>query len=437
MASQRAVSGRTTGVLGRTWRGTVTPWGDIRPWDGSAPLEWAIAADDRWHFPEGEVSTRQVAISGTPVIETRVRIPGGDAVQRTWSASLRNGTSALLVEFENDSPMPIAVSLSRSDIVTPRAFHQIEDSQLNWPSADRGIARPPVLIPLGHRSRARVALVQDGHLVEGELSEFPDWESVVRGWVEITDGASRLETADTVDGVPIADLIRSRRCEIALAPPEPSLDSPSTVTRWLCAHRELVRMHLVDVDVPEVVSGLEVLVKHVRRQPDRMTFDGLRCGPFLLAGTDERAAEDLARALGRALRTESEGDTSDGVALLNRGPRLSAADVDDWGDPRLDAIAILESQFAEWSARNEVTLLPPGFDSTRLGVDVECHRLIAGSDRRLSFAIRWHGERPAVIWEVEGPPGLVLRSGADRQWSSHEGAGEALWRVPETSSVAR
>ncbi len=40
-----------TGVLGQRWRADVTPWGAVEPWDGSAPLGWHVAADDRWHTP--------------------------------------------------------------------------------------------------------------------------------------------------------------------------------------------------------------------------------------------------------------------------------------------------------------------------------------------------------------------------------------------------
>ena len=49
---------------------------------------------------------------------------------------------------------------------------------------------------------------------------------------------------------------------------------------------------------------------------------------------------------------------------------------------------------------------------------------------RLSYAVRWHGDRVALLWEREPHPdlGLVrLRApGFDPQWSSTEPAGEAL-----------
>ena len=56
--------------------------------------------------------------------------------------------------------------------------------------------------------------------------------------------------------------------------------------------------------------------------------------------------------------------------------------------------------------------------------------IAVGARHRVSFAVRWHGERPAVLWEVDGPPGLTLRSGVDDSWSTTESRGEALWNVP-------
>jgi hypothetical protein len=50
----------------------------------------------------------------------------------------------------------------------------------------------------------------------------------------------------------------------------------------------------------------------------------------------------------------------------------------------------------------------------------------------LSYAVRWHGERPALLWELTPHPGVVEGSvrltapGLDAGWSSTELSGEAL-----------
>jgi hypothetical protein len=49
----------------------------------------------------------------------------------------------------------------------------------------------------------------------------------------------------------------------------------------------------------------------------------------------------------------------------------------------------------------------------------------------LSFAVRWHGPRPAVLWDLAVHPDLpgpvtLVAPGLDRTWRSTEPAGEAL-----------
>jgi dTDP-D-glucose 4,6-dehydratase len=46
----------------------------------------------------------------------------------------------------------------------------------------------------------------------------------------------------------------------------------------------------------------------------------------------------------------------------------------------------------------------------------------------LSFSVRWHGERPALLWERSGgPPAMTIRApGIDPAWSTTERSGEAL-----------
>lgn len=426
--------GITTGVLGRQWRATIAAWGDVIPWDGSPHLEWAIAAEDRWHFPETESSTRQTTVRGTPVTETRVRVPNGDVLQRVWSASLGNGTSAIVVEFTNDSPASVVVSLSRADVVTARSFHDVSMSDRPWPSTDRGIERPPVLIPLGHRSTVRVAVRCTGSLEAGELDSLPGWETVSSGWVRITDQASLIDVPDVVRGVATEDLLRGWRCEIALDPPVTGR-AIDDVVHWLVAHRELERMGLGPVDVPETVTSLERLLRHVRkrRAVDGADGDGLRSGAFILGRHDARAFEDFTRALQRTLeRIEPHNvDASDAMRSLDAVSRPRGADLSN-----IDPVSAVESEFAVWTGTNEVTLLPRGFAPSRLGTDFEAHRILAGPAHTVSLAIRWHGERPAIIWEVEGPSGLLLRSGADPAWSSTEPKGEFLWSAPAGQTLS-
>src|SRR5690606_32379273 len=108
----------TTGVTGGPWRASVTAWGAIDPWDGSRRLDWYVAAEDRWHVPRAESTVRQRRVDGTAVVETRLRVPNGDVVQRSWSVPDAGGIT--VIEVENESPLPVAVAFDRRDVLTER-----------------------------------------------------------------------------------------------------------------------------------------------------------------------------------------------------------------------------------------------------------------------------------------------------------------------------
>jgi hypothetical protein len=84
--------------------------------------------------------------------------------------------------------------------------------------------------------------------------------------------------------------------------------------------------------------------------------------------------------------------------------------------------------------RSGVVDLLPGFPPDWLGqsVTVDAVPLHAGP---LSFAVRWHGPRPALLWDA--PAGVELRIPAlDPAWSSTESAGDVLLAAPPTSLLA-
>ncbi|MFM8002503.1 MAG: hypothetical protein ACKPAJ_08855, partial [Actinomycetota bacterium] len=67
--------------FGAACKASVNAWGDLY-FNGKERLRWFVAADDRWYRPSRETTVRQRALSNVPVIETRIKVPGGDAVHR-------------------------------------------------------------------------------------------------------------------------------------------------------------------------------------------------------------------------------------------------------------------------------------------------------------------------------------------------------------------
>ena len=74
-------------------------------------LDWWIGADDRWHVPAREAAVRQQLIDGMPVVQTAMRVPGGDAVQRVYGAPAGDVGEVAVVEIANESPAPFVVAL--------------------------------------------------------------------------------------------------------------------------------------------------------------------------------------------------------------------------------------------------------------------------------------------------------------------------------------
>jgi hypothetical protein len=369
-----------TGVVGGQWRATVTEWGAVEPWDGSTTIDWFVAADDRWHRPQHETSTRQIRLDGTPVVETRVRIPSGDAVQRVYSVADSGGLT--IIEVTNDSTLPMAVAFTGGNLLSRRSPTTM---------APKGIDLPPdaVLHPVGHHSTVAVARAH------GTGSALPDVvasaDQVARGWLAQTQRASRLRLPDSS----IVDAVTAARCELLLNGPSAVDDDPVSV---LLGIAELVRLgQRPAIWVPEVAAQLERLARSGAQIPGGVIEAAER---VLHAAGEDRAVEDL-----RRLRVQIISDEADErPAAHGRVPC--------WVERGL---VISDEQNAQ--------MMPRGFPEAWLGVDFEAHGLAIGLASTLSFAIRWHGDRPAVLWEVTGAP-MAL---SHEQWSTAQLTGEALW----------
>jgi hypothetical protein len=145
---------------------------DLAP--GKGAIDWWVGADDRWHRPGVETAVRQKRLEDGPVVETWLRLPGGDAVQRVFGARLPATTGSadhLVVEVENRSRLPVVVALT----VGPSALVS-QDGRLTSSAAG------PVLVAPRGPSRLAVAtgedelfsLVAAGGAVEGERAELVD-----------------------------------------------------------------------------------------------------------------------------------------------------------------------------------------------------------------------------------------------------------------------
>src|SRR5687768_9228657 len=111
-ADGRAVTGRwtTLGVVGRPEVATVDPRGLVAAGGRGWSVDWWVGTGERWHLPSRDVAVRQRRVEGASVVETAMRIGGGDARQRCWTVV--GPPDLLVVEVSNESPAPFALAVA-------------------------------------------------------------------------------------------------------------------------------------------------------------------------------------------------------------------------------------------------------------------------------------------------------------------------------------
>lgn len=418
-ASDEAIPGITIGSTGQYARWTVTPWGAVAAWGQDSPVvfDWHVAADDRWHSPISEATVRQSRIEGTPVIETRVRIPDGDAVQRIWAVP--DGDGNVIIEFENESPLPVAVALTGPKVVTDR------------PPADvpvQGIELPDgaVVLPVGHRAIVRVALPFPGGVGPSSLANVPPALAVVRGWTRVVEQASRMVLPDER----LVEALVAARCDLLLEGPVSAEDDP---VGFLLDVAELVRCgDSAEAWLLEVVEPAERVAKQASKRgaSDDDVADALAalgaCRVVTIRAGDVRAGDDIDRTTSRLAAKHGSLAASAGTA----GAVASFADLRR-GSSVGRFVRSVERRVADGGA-----LLPGGMPTSWLGTNFELHGVPTSALTTVSFAVRWHGERPAVLWEQHSASGSdvveLTAPDVDPDWRTSEPSGEALWATPQT-----
>lgn len=349
---------------------------------------WA-GADDGWHVPRDDATTRHRRLGVAPSYETRVRVAGGDVVQRVYAVSGPSGGPAVVLEVENDSPAPCSLAFvlrlprGRAPVALDGATVTFDAQPLvhfsnrprlwadGTPDAVRaavcsGGARddsPPVwqgprdvalLVPAAHRTVVRLAIAPG----PVDVRALPDVESVERGWLQLLDRGMRVELP-----APWQEIADAARADTLL--PYGSARELTALEDWG-----------FDAEAAAIWA--------------RLGFGGRR------AARRRRAEAEPWRAL-RAADT----DAADVLCALR-------------------AVLLHER-------RGEVDLLP-GFAPEWLGQDLAVLDAPL-REGKLSFAVRWHGARPALLWDA--PEGVTLRAPVlDPGWSSDRPVGETLLAEP-------
>ena len=312
-------------------------------------------------------------------------------MQRVYAVADQGGLT--IFEVENCSPLPFALAVSRGDLLASRPPS---------PAApiDAPIDAGAVLYPVAHRTTLRLALAHDGRPAGALPSPAPpSAEQVARGWRAFADRSGRIEVPDEA----LVEAVIAARCAVALEGRPDPVDDPAG---FLLAVAEAG----ASMPVEYVAAAAERLARRHRRARS-VPWDvapALSAAAFVLrAAGEERAADDVAKAWGRLAPAHESPPAAelDGARLLghvyNRlvRPVVGGADLLPWL-PR------------EW-----------------YGQSVEAHnlRVPAGT---VGVAVRWHGARPALLWECSAPMQLTA-SALDPSWSvAATTGGEALLNPP-------
>ena len=520
-------------------------------------LDWWVGADDRWRLPAREPSVRQHLLYDAPVVETVVRVPGGDAVHRAYGlrSPRLEGDEWVVAEIENRTAVQFASVLvirpfvadgvgsvgeisiepvdggrgrdvahlvrvdGRPAVVLPRRPARVAvgdravgdvvevvttgkaGSDLLTASCPDGLATMALVFPTPHTAalRAVIPVGEVGLAPVAYPSVLPEAATVASGWevhrrgprVEVPDHhlAAAFEHARSHvqlahdgqavrrDGHRSADLelgvtevllgafdLLDRPAEVgvvvarwierlAAAPPETDALALAVVARHWLLHRVDELLHWL---LPEVSAAVERLARADRRGQLADPVLRWRVAASLALTTrllDRCGQPDAARAVTavedrfRRGAVAPGGDGAEAVdrLLAARGPALDAlvaeaGPLTTWPGPGpggrrighdLAASAALVSAVRHQlvtETADGLALLPVHPEGW-YGGGVEVHDLPTEWGR-ISYGVRWHGIRPALLWHLEPHDGerpvTITAPALDPAWSTTEPRGDAL-----------
>ena len=464
------------GAFGDLPAAAVDRGGAVTVADESWSVDWHIGAEDRWHFPNVEAAVRQTRLGPGPVIETAVRIPGGDCVQRVWATRAAQEI-VTVIEVENQTATPVALALGirdgQADATGVRrdGYRLVPERTANDVFPELGA----VVVPLPHGTAFRTMLspLKVAGLID--VKALPDAAATQRGWASIVESGASVQLPDSG----LTEQFDAARARILLQAHNLANDlrefgdhSAHVFSALAIGGYSQETMHVVNeldgwsvagAKPPAVPSGLTVaalgtaLALHGHNNPSGQPLDQVADGLLELSlmltqvasrakssGILPEAEAGLARVAVLAGQTDAAFSAHSGGGLpLIQGSDIPAtlagvAQVGElagesrsWQNDQADLAArfVLGVRNLLVTESAEGVDLLPNFPAAWRGGSLEVKGL-ATAHGRCSYAIRWHGYRPALLWEFEPHPSRtppVLRcSTLDPTWETTDLKGEVL-----------
>jgi len=394
--------------------GEIDQWGIARLDAQREPMAWWVAASDRWHDPRQSPSVRQQRVDGTPVVETKLAVPGGDVLLRAFVVADQGG--ALVYQFTNRSRAAVVIAVPTREMSTT--------------ASSPGTAPQGIDLPLGVRA---FPLTHESSVVFAWPITKPRWrrrrgldasalasaDAVARGWVQASEAASRVSVASRELTGARSDILLADAREVdQLLRRDPAL---GVLAVWERARMGDTIAPWIDV----VADAVQRVARHPETSP--WSWRALSAAGGLFDMADEAdAASDAVALWQRCLDTGSSS-----AARPENSAVEHVHDTDGWR--RLSEVVThvsgIEDRLARPVSPLETQLFSDALVGSR-GTNFEAHSLPAGPRHRLSLALRWHGGNAALLWELDGPPGLQLTAPAlDARFRTVDAQGEALLQV--------
>ena len=455
--------------------------GTVAPVAAGWRVGWAVGAEDRWHVAAREAAVRSRLVDDMPVTATLMRVPGGDVELRVAAGRAAAGR-AVTLEFTNDTPAPVSLAVAVTGSIktagvngsrlladgrvavdlgrAPGGSAVVDDGEV-WsavqaqpPPGDcearngAGLAAAAAVVPLAPRVPLRVTVPVDGESAGNAGSP----EEIAAGWRAVVERAASVELPDDT-------AVRAWRRGVAA-----SILAAGCVEPEAAARAAVVLDRVGLPDEADRARGLLVGAAQRSRLPPLVAAAALRAlasrrlrtgrvsglaewaGPLAAAAGHcldplileqvatvleteaPAAARDARRLLAEAASPTSGARSVAGGADLAGTVRRSAA----FGGDGIDgAEALLGCLVAEAA---DHLVIAPFMPDEWIGAPVDARGLITRHGV-LSFSVRWHGSRPALLWELAPPgghgsdrdlDGVELRCGLDSSWSAPGSAGDVL-----------
>lgn len=484
-------------------------------------VEWWLGGDDRWYRPEREITTRQHLVRNSPIVQTSVRVPTGDAIA-TCFAAVQGPRELVVMDLENRSKLPFAIavvlrgpgvrdvtvqgtqvkvgglsllSLGRAPMKAAAvpAGEDVAEVVMSGRATDvmptvSGNAEVALILPVTHATTLRMAFLigaSSSAAFAGSpvVSSLPDVHTMANGWgvhldrgpfFKLPDGELATnftqalgalllaaEPATASASTPVAEVAilaealvlsgftaeagalledvgfaqgsKGRICDagsLAFGASEEAVTA--VVLRSVATHASLSGDALfAQTMAPMVAGGLEFLAKRASKSAELAQY--LSIAPAV-ARLFEVADDQRAAVQCQALWERNGSPTFVVTLPLPPLPALGLGGTlvpeDSYRVAAIVRSTIERFAIADPNDSDAVDLVSdfdPGWKGGK--VDVRGIPTRAGS---LSYSVRWHGQRPAILWDVDpeeggGWPELRLRCASlDPTWVGEGLKGEAL-----------